>query len=370
MTARRASMKTRRQLAVAVLVMACACGDSTTDPPKDGPDLVVSVPDAPASVAYGRDFDLDVTVLNRGTRTAGRTQVFFLHSADQTITPDDAVVGSEFTDTLAVDWEYYVRVEVEPPRGELGTLYYGACVDPLPDEINTENNCSVAAGVEIFLPPPLGAVVDRTHESLTSRIASGGGQTSYEVYRRRTETGNFGLVRDVSASGELTSYTDGGLEPNTVYYYKAVACKGAICSDESDEWGGLTEVVGPVDIPAVPEIRGEKVNIAFGTDKARVHWDPVPWATFYRVYQDNDLDAEVSAPALSYYDHDPNTSFFGYQTTSYKVQACNKAGCSENSETVVITVPPPGDFAGEPGGGRAREQANERQAAWKGVIPR
>lgn len=51
MTARRASTKTRRQLAVAVLVMACACGDSTTDPPTDGPDLVVSVPDAPASVA-------------------------------------------------------------------------------------------------------------------------------------------------------------------------------------------------------------------------------------------------------------------------------------------------------------------------------
>lgn len=343
MTVRHPQTGTRRRLAVAALAMACACGDSATDLPPDGPDLIVSVPDVPASVAYGRTFSMDVTVLNRGTRTAGRTQVFFLHSADQTITTADAVVGSEFTDTLAVDWELSVRIRVEPPRGELGTLYYGACVDPLPDEIDTENNCSVAAGVEIFLPPPFGAVVDRTHASLTSRIVSGGGQTSYQVYRRRSEAGDFSRVGDVSASGEETSYTDTGLEPNTVYYYKAVACNGAICSDESNEWGGLTEVVGPVDIPAAPEIRGEKVNISFGTDKARVHWDAVPWATYYRVYQDNDLDAEVSAPALSYYDNHPNTSLGAYQTTTYKVRACNKAGCSGDSETVVITIPPPGN---------------------------
>ncbi len=54
---------------------------------------------------------MDVAVLNRGTLTAGRTQVLFLHSADRTITTADAVIGSEFTDT---------------------TLYFGACVD-LPD---------------------------------------------------------------------------------------------------------------------------------------------------------------------------------------------------------------------------------------------
>ncbi|MCY3546510.1 MAG: hypothetical protein OXH49_06480 [Gemmatimonadetes bacterium] len=342
MTTRRLQTKTQGRLAMAVLVIACACGDSATEPPPDGPDLIVSIPDAPASVAYGSTFHMEVTVLNRGTRTAGRTQVFFLHSADQTITTADAVLGSEFTDTLAVDRELQMGVRVEPPRDALGTLYYGACVDPLPDEIDTENNCSVAAGVEIFLPPPFGAVVDRTHQSLTSRIVSGGGQTSYQVYRRRSEAGDFSRVRDVSASGEETSYTDTGLEPNTVYYYKAIACKDAICSDESDEWGGLTEVVGPVDIPAVPEIRGEKVNISFGTDKARVHWDAVPRATYYRVYQDEDLDAEVSAPALSYYDDDPNTFLGAYQTTRYKVQACNKAGCSGDSETVVITIPPPG----------------------------
>jgi len=274
-------------------------------------------------------------MLNQGTRTAGSTQIRFLHSPDRTITPDDAVVGSQFTDTIAVGEEYFTGIGVEPPHGEFGTLYYGACVDPLPDEINPNNNCSSAVGIEIYLSPPSGSVVDRTHESLTSNIV-GSGQASYQIYRGHTEGGDYDLVRDLSASTEVTRYVDGGLDPNTVYYYKAIACNGPVCSEESSEWGGLTEVAGPVDIPAVPDIRGEKVNIPFGTDKARVHWDVVSWATYYRVYHDDDLDAEVSAPATSYFDNNPNTFFGAYQTTSYRVKACNKAGCSDFSDTVVI----------------------------------
>ena len=332
----------RATIGAVLLASACGDGDSPTELIRtDGPDLIVSVPDVPSRVAHGRSFSVRVEVLNRGTRTAGRTQVRILHSADQTISADDAVLGSAFTDTLAVNETDRVVIGVEPPHGEFGTLFYGACIDPLPDELDPSNNCSSAAGVEIYLPSPVGSVVDRTHESLTSRIV-GSGQTSYEVYRSDAERGSYGLVTDLSASGEATTYADGGLEPNTVYYYRAIACNGPVCSDESSEWGGLTEVVGPVDIPAAPTIRGEKVNISLGTDKARVHWDPVPWATYYRVYHDNHLDAEVAAPATSYYDHHPNTFLGAYQATSYRVQACNKAGCSEFSETITMLMPPPG----------------------------
>lgn len=331
--------KTKRhwRMGMAALLLAGACGDgdSLADIPREGPDLIISAPDAPGRVAHGHGFLLGVTLLNQGTRTAGRTQIRFLHSSDRTITPDDAVVGSQFTDTMAVGDEYSTGIGVEPPYGEFGTLYYGACVDPLPDEIDPNNNCSSAVGVEIYLPPPFGSVVDRTDESLTSDIV-GSGQASYQIYRSYTERGDYDLAVDVPASSRVTRYVDGGLEPNTVYYYKAIACNGPVCSAESGEWGGLTEVAGPVDVPAVPDIRGEKVNVPFGTDKARVHWDAVPWATYYRVYHDNDLDAEVSAPATSYFDDDPNTFLGAYQTTTYRVKACNKAGCSDFSDTVVI----------------------------------
>ncbi len=333
-------MKTPRLATIATLLLAAGCGDSPTESARtEGPDLIVSVPDVPRRVPHGGSFSVQVEVLNRGTRTARRTQVRVLHSVDQVISADDAVLGSAFTDTIAVNETDRVVIGVEPPQGEFGTLFYGACVDPLPDELDPGNNCSSATGVEVYMPSPFGWVVDRSHESLTSRIM-GSGQTSYQIYRSDAEGGGYGLVTELPASGEATTYADGGLEPNTVYYYKAVACNGPVCSEDSNEWGGLTEVVGPVDIPAVPRIRGEKVNVPFGTDKARVHWDPVPWATYYRVYHDNHLDAEVSAPATSYYDNHPNTFLGAYQATSYRVQACNKAGCSDFSETVTMLMPP------------------------------
>ena len=334
-------MKTPRFATIGTLLIAAGCGDSPTEPSRtEGPDLIVSVPDVPSRVAHGGSFSLQVEVLNRGTRTAGRTQVRVLHSADQAISADDAVLGSAFTDTIAVNETDLVAIRVEPPPGEFGTLFYGACVDPLPDELDPDNNCSSAAGVEIYLPSPFGSVVARSHESLTSRI-QGSGQTSYQIYRSDVGGGGYTLVIDLPASNESTTYADGGLEPNTVYYYKAIACNGPVCSEDSNQWGGLTEVVGPVDIPAVPSIRGEKVDVPFGTDKARVHWEPVPRATYYRVYHDDHLDAEVSAPATSYYDNDPNTFLGAYQATSYRVQACNKAGCSGFSETVTMLMPPP-----------------------------
>ncbi|MDE0082085.1 MAG: hypothetical protein OXT72_05500 [Gammaproteobacteria bacterium] len=333
-------MKTPRLATIATLLLAAGCGDSPTESARtEGPDLIVSVPEVPGRVPHGSGFSVRVEVLNRGTRTAGRTQVRVLHSVDQVISADDAVLGSAFTDTIAVNETDRVVIGVEPPQGEFGTLFYGACVDPLPDELDPANNCSSATGVEVYMPSPFGWVVDRSHESLTSRIV-GSGQTSYQIYRSDAEGGGYGLVTELPASGEATTYADGGLEPNTVYYYKAIACNGPVCSEDSNEWGGLTEVVGPVDIPVVPSIRGEKVNVPFGTDKARVHWDPVLWATYYRVYQDNHLDAEVSAPATSYYDNHPNTFLGAYQATSYRVQACNKAGCSDFSETVTMLMPP------------------------------
>ena len=124
-------------MAAVLLTVGCGGGDSPTDLPPEGPDLIVSSPDAPGRVAHGRSFFMDVAVLNRGTPTAGRTQVLFLHSADRTITTADAVI--------------------------------------------------------VWI---------------------------YQIYRSYSETGEYALVRDFLASADLATYVDGGLEPNTVYYYQ------------------------------------------------------------------------------------------------------------------------------------------------------
>ena len=129
---------------------------------------------------------------------------------------------------------------------------------------------------------------------------------------------------------DVRKYLDVGLLPNTVYSYEISACNEIGCS-EATPTAGLTEADGPVDIPASPRIRAEKVEVG-GTDDAMVTWDEVNGATYYEVYQERSLDAEVSAPGTSYYDRDPNSSMFAFYATTYTVIACNKAGCSAPSQ--------------------------------------
>ena len=96
-------------------------------------------------------------------------------------------------------------------------------------------------------------------------------------------------------------HRDVGLQPDTVYFYELSVCSETGCS-EPGQGAGLTEAAGPVDTPSVPSIRGEKIDVSLGTDTARVIWDEVEGATYYQVYQGENLDAEVSAPATSYRD--------------------------------------------------------------------
>ena len=155
---------------------------------------------------------------------------------------------------------------------------------------------------------------------------------------------------DQAASGEATmeisvggqhygQHDDVGLEPSTVYSYELRACNEVGCSPPA-QTAGLTEAAGPVTIPPAPGIRGQKIDVSGGTDNAKVTWDKVDGATYYLVYQSGSgnetLDAEVSAPQTGYHDGSPNSSWFAFYTTTYRVKACNKAGCSAFSESVTL----------------------------------
>ena len=82
------------------------------------------------------------------------------------------------------------------------------------------------------------------------------------------------------------------------------------------------------------------MSVFLAFDDASVTWSAVPGGTYYEIYQGSDFDAEISAPQTHYYDASPNSDFDiiegGFQTTRYKARACNKAGCSEFSETVTV----------------------------------
>lgn len=209
-------------------------------------------------------------------------------------------------------------------------------------------------------------VIDRSEDSLSLRWAEVHGDSVYLRYQvaachsdfcstaavatlsfvdigryllhRRTADNQFAVVRDDLTLGQ---YVDQNLDPDTTYYYTVQYCNDAGCSPQSDETGGLTEAQGPVDRPPTPSgFRGEKIDITAGGDDARVSWLTVEGATWYEVEQGGisfKLDARISAPQTSHYDGKPNRGVFGtYQTTRYKVRACNKAGCSSFTDVVTL----------------------------------
>ncbi len=162
----------------------------------------------------------------------------------------------------------------------------------------------------------------------------------FALHRSTSEnpTGTDGVTMEIPV-GDV--YRDVGLQPSTVHFYEIRTCSETECSPPR-EAAGLTEAIGPVDIPPAPDIRGEKVDVFLFTDDARVIWEAVDGATYYEVYQsghtggNEKLDAEVSAPRTSYYDDSPNSWLGMFESTSYRVKSCNKAGCSAFSERVVV----------------------------------
>ena len=163
---------------------------------------------------------------------------------------------------------------------------------------------------------------------------------SYQV-SRRTKGGEYELV---SSNASRPPYVDEGLHPNTIYYYRVHMCNDNGCSSPSDESGGITESDGPVEAPPrTTGVAGRKVRIPLHHDFARVTWHMVTGATYYEVYQGSvsepdsfRIDSEISAPQASYEDRAPNTSYGAFRPTTYKIRACNKAGCSPFSETFTV----------------------------------
>ena len=182
--------------------------------------------------------------------------------------------------------------------------------------------------------PPSVEVAGRSSSSLTLSVWIF--QATYYEIRRRAATAPVEWT-DLGRHDSRT-LEDHGLDPDATYYYSARGCNSVGCTRYSGETGGVTESAGQVDVPSIPTgVRGMKVSIPQGTDDARVTWSAAPGATYYEVYRGSDLDAEISAPQTGYYDGSPNNIFGAFQTTSYKVRACNKAGCSAFSETVTVS---------------------------------
>ena len=116
---------------------------------------------------YGYDpsFTLGVNVVNQGSGSSGSTTLRYYRSADSTITSGDTEVGTDAVGGLAASGRSVEGIDLTAPSAP-GTYYYGACVDAVPDESDTTNNCS--PGIAFVVP-----AVSSTDATLTALTLSG-----------------------------------------------------------------------------------------------------------------------------------------------------------------------------------------------------
>ena len=111
------------------------------------PDLVVESPvSSEISVAPGRALSFAATVRNRGDGRSSSTTLRYYRSSNSRISSSDTPVGTDPVSALSASASSAETISLTAPSTP-GTYYYGACVDSVPGESDTTNNCS--AGVPI-----------------------------------------------------------------------------------------------------------------------------------------------------------------------------------------------------------------------------
>ncbi len=115
-------------------------------------DLIVEPPTVSKStLSPGESFTLSTAVTNQGAGNAPSTTLRYYRSTDATITTSDTEVGTDSVSGLGADERGTESISLTAPTSP-GTYYYGACVDSVSDESNSNNNCSAAVSITVELP--------------------------------------------------------------------------------------------------------------------------------------------------------------------------------------------------------------------------
>ena len=120
--------------------------DSTSS--EGGPDLIVQSPSVSDSILTPEQaFTLHIAVHNQGDELAAATVLRYYRSNNATISASDTQVGTGAVDTLDASAISEQSIELTASVGV--EQYYGACVESVRGESNTENNCSAAVKITI-----------------------------------------------------------------------------------------------------------------------------------------------------------------------------------------------------------------------------
>ena len=113
------------------------------------PDLIVESPSvSDNTLTTGQSFTLSATVRNQGTGSSASTTLRYYRSSNSTISTSDTEVGTDSVSGLSASGTSAESISLNAPSSA-GTYYYGACVESVSGESNTDNNCSSAVRVTV-----------------------------------------------------------------------------------------------------------------------------------------------------------------------------------------------------------------------------
>ena len=235
------------------------------------PDLEVGMPLVDdASPEAGGLFTLSATVTNAGDGVARSTTARYYRSADATITTSDTEAGTNMVEALAASGRSAESIKLAAPS-TAGAYYYGMCVDAVPDESDTTNNCSVAVAVTVRERPPDLTVTTTLSESglppgdpftLMAEVRNVGGAdaaaTTVRYYRSTdgmigpsdTELGAAGVPALAAGNAEAGSLELTAPASNGTYHYGACVEPVADESDTTNNCSAVSLTVGRPDLAA------------------------------------------------------------------------------------------------------------------------
>ena len=163
-------------------------------------------------------------------------------------------------------------------------------------------------------------------------------ESEYRI-ERRVSGGTFAEVAIKAANS--TSHEDTGLAPSTTYEYRVRACDAGDCSAYSAEASATTDVVPP---PAAP---GSLVATVISPTQVDLTWTDVATESGYTVERSSEAGtsyAEIATLAADVTSYSDAAAAEATEYT-YRVSACNSAGCASSTVTASTPLAPPSGLA-------------------------
>ena len=361
------------------------------------PDLVVDRPAVDTSAPEaGTRITLSATVRNQGNGSSDPTTLRYYQSGDSAITTGDTELDTDYVFRLDAGESENESVNLTAPSTP-GTYYYGACVDSVSDESNTQNNCSTAVTVTVGAAPAPDLVVDTptvsasapeagTRFTLSATVRNQGNGSSASTTLRYyqssdstitaddTEVGTDSVFRlDAGESGAESVRLTAPSTPGTYYYGACVDSTSGESNTQNNCSSAVTLNAGAapapdlvVDRPGVSESAPETGARFTLNAMVRNQGNGSSVSTTLRYYQSSDStittgDTEVDTDSVFRLDSgesgdesvrltapsSPGTYYYGACVDSTSGESDMQNNCSS---AVTVTIAAAASVPGSPTG--------------------